>query len=132
MALEPALRRTVEWIAQAFREYAADHNWDRRGYRILVRVNPDWGRVHVILAAKEFPGGSPQEQWSSVMDYLAEKFKDSDPQLTNSVSLTLMSFDEIEQGGIYALSPQFVDVDDLLDVRSSEPSSGTAAPLNIG
>jgi hypothetical protein len=132
MALESALRRTVEWVARALRDYAADQGWDRRDYRLLIRINRDWGRVHVILVAKKYPAGSPYEQWASVMNYLNEKFKDDAPQLTKFVSLTLMSFEEIEQGGPYAVSPQFVDIDELLGVGTIESPAGTPSPLNIG
>ncbi|HEX8199068.1 MAG TPA: hypothetical protein VF590_01170, partial [Isosphaeraceae bacterium] len=129
MDLEPALRRTVEWIAQAVRDYAVDQGWNRRDYRVFVRVNRDWGRVHIILAAHKFPGDTRYDQWAAVMDYLDRKFKDDDPQLTKSVSLTLLPLEEIEQGGPYAVSPQFVEIDELLGASSFGPPSGTSSPL---
>lgn len=112
MALESEVRRTIRWITQAFDQFAADQGWSRGDYQVLVRINQDWGRVHLILAAKDFTGQTDQEKWQKVMDYLAEKFKQKEPSLLQSISLTIRSFDQIEQGGLYSISPQFVDVHD--------------------
>ncbi len=127
MALEPALRQTLEWVAQAFRDYAETQGWGEGDYRVFVRINPDWGQVHVVLAAKDFPGVTPLKQWSSVMDFLDERFRAvDDPRAVKSVSLTLRTFDQIEENGVSTLSPQFVDVEDVLGRRTVGPSAGSA------
>ncbi len=132
MALEPAVRQAVQRIVQAFRDYATQQGWDRGDYRMWVRVNADWGRIHIILAAKAVLGGPTHDRWRSAKDHLVATFQDDDPDLARSVSLTLFTLDEIEQGGPHALSPQFVDADELLAGGPIESSLWPASPLNIG
>ncbi|MEJ7639667.1 MAG: hypothetical protein WKF75_17255 [Singulisphaera sp.] len=114
MALESEVRQTLRWITQAFDRFAADCGWKSGEYQVLVRINQDWGRVHVILAAKEFPGGTEQEKWQKVMDYLVQKFGQDEPGRLQSISLSIRTFDEIEEGGIYSISQKFMNVHDLL------------------
>jgi hypothetical protein len=99
-------------IAQALHEYAADQGWRADDYRVLVRLNEAWGRIHVVLVAKAFPQPSLEDAWHGVIDYLEDKLRD-EPALFESISLTLRTFDQVEEGGVYAISPRYVDINDL-------------------
>jgi hypothetical protein len=114
MAVEATLKGAVRRVIQSFRRYAQAQGWAKGDYRILVETNPDWGRIHVILVARDFPGHNPEDGWLSVIDFIDEDLKD-EPELGESINLTLRTFDQVEQGGIYSLSPEYVDADDLVD-----------------
>jgi hypothetical protein len=79
-----------------------------------VRVNPNWGTVQVILAARKFSGDTPQEQWLRVMNFLDDELKAQGPGLTQGISLTIRTFDQIQENGEFTLNPGFVEIDELL------------------
>jgi hypothetical protein len=112
MALEPEVRQAIRWVARAFGQFAADQGWKPGDYQVFVHINQDWGRVHVLLAATDFPGNTHLEKWQYVMDYLKRHFGKEEPLLLQALGLTLRTFDQIEEGGIYSIAPQFVDVRD--------------------
>ncbi len=112
MALEAAVRQTIRWVTRAFGQFAADQGWKPGDYQVFVDINEDWGKVHVILAARDFPGQTHREKWQYVMDYLLRNFGEEEPLLLQALGLILRTFDQIEEGGIYSINPQFVDVHD--------------------
>ena len=113
MALPATLRHAVQRLAQVFQDYATTQGWRPDGYRVFVRLKPKWGRIHIILVAKSFPGKGPGDQWLSVRDFLEEKLRD-EPGLLESLNLSLRTFDQVAEGGIYAIGPPFMDIQDLL------------------
>ena len=114
MALEFEVKQVVRRIAEAFDNFASEQGWDRGDYRILLRAKPDWGRFHVLLLARQFPGDTPRDQWITVMNFVTVDLDADDPDLIRSVSLTLRTFDQVEEGGIYAIGRGFEDVREML------------------
>ncbi len=106
------MKNAVGRIAVAFHQYATKQGWKADDYRILVEVKPEWGRIHVVFVAREFPGTHPEDQWLSVIEFLDATLADS-PELLESLNLTLRTFDQVQQGGLYSLSPDYIDVDEL-------------------
>jgi hypothetical protein len=113
MALEPTMKYAVRRIAEAFRAYAAAQEWRHDEYRILVEVNKDWGRIHVVFVAPRFQGVHPEDNWRSVIEFL-DSFLINEPKLLESMNLTLRTFDQVQRGGLYSLSPNYVDADELI------------------
>lgn len=132
MALEPALKNIARWIKSTLCNYAESQGWNREDYRVLIRFNADWGKVHVILAARAIDGERRGDAWSDVMSYLAKSYKKDDPRLKMSLSLSVFPFDEIESGGEHTVSPQFIDIDEFLGGGAVGPTSGSPSSLNIG
>lgn len=107
------MKNAVGKIAGAIRRYAAEQQWSQDDFKIFVEVNSDWGRIHAIFVARQFPGQYPEDQWLSVINSLELSLK-NEPELLDSMNLTLRTFDEVDQGGLYSLSPEYVDVDELI------------------
>jgi hypothetical protein len=113
MALDPVTRTTVKKIANAFREYAATQGWSPQDYQIFIRINPDWGQVHVLFVAKTFPDPDTNRQWMNMMKGIEGPLPDIMENLA-SLDLTLRTFDQVNEGGIYSIGTQFVDIDEVL------------------
>jgi predicted trehalose synthase len=113
MALDRLMREAVDRIERAFREYAQDRHWSPDDYRVFVRLNQDWAQVHVVLVAKSYGGSDLDAEWERVMSFLDTRLSDLLDHLT-SLNLTLRTFSQLEDGGIYRLGPDFVEVHDLL------------------
>jgi len=112
MALETVKRNLVRRVVGAFRDYAASQGWRPEDYRIYVWPNLDWFSVHVILAVKSLPERNAEDSTFAAIDFVHDKLKD-DPDLARSIGLTVRTFDQIEQGGLYGIAPDFVEADDL-------------------
>ncbi|CAN5853996.1 hypothetical protein BH23PLA1_BH23PLA1_29200 [soil metagenome] len=112
MAIEAAMKPAVRRVAQVFKKYAVSEGWRQGDYRILVDVNPDWGRIHVIFVARDFPGRDIEDSWISMLDFIDRELK-VEPDLAEAINLSLRTFDEVDQGGIYELPPSYVDADEL-------------------
>src|SRR4051812_21877306 len=99
MALETAVNRAVKRVVQVFRDYARAQGWGPGDYELYLRLNEDWGRIHVLLVARDYPGRYIEERWLSVVDFVDQALHD-DPGLANAITLTLRTYDEVAKGGI--------------------------------
>ena len=113
MAVEATLKGPVRRVAQTFRRYALRQGWGKDEFRILIETNAEWGRIHVILLAREFPGHDVEEAWFSVVDFVDDDLKD-EPDLRTAINLVLRTFEQVDEGGLYSLSPEYVDADEIL------------------
>lgn len=113
MAGQDSVRQAVRRLDAAVRSFAARHGWGPGDYRAYVQVNETWGYIHLLLAAKAFPGKTPEEQWLAVLDHLDAELKD-DRLLFDALHLTLRTFDQIAEGGLYAVGEQFVPIGELV------------------
>jgi hypothetical protein len=113
MASETTLRRVGEQISKAIREFAETHGWPAGDYRLFLHLNEDWYTAHVILAAEDFGGGEIRDKSRIVSKFLKENLPDFLKEL-NAFNLTLRTFSQIDEGGIYQIGPEFVDLDELL------------------
>lgn len=116
MAIETTMKYAVRRIAQAFQKYTSTLNWSPSDYQLFVRFNEEWGQIHLILVAKAFPQKKPEDQWLSVKEFLRKEFKD-DPALRDALHLVLLTFDQVAEGGLYSIGPDFEDINDLLTSR---------------
>ena len=116
MASQATMTHALRRLAQAFDAYALAQGWKREDYRTFVRINEDWGQIHVIFVARAFPGKHLEGQWSRVWDFVERELED-DPGLAKVLHLVLRTFDEVAEGGLYAIGPDYAEVNDLLPVR---------------
>ncbi len=111
------MKHELRQIASAFREYARSQQWASDEYCLLVKTIPDWGRIHLILAAKDFLGGGV-DPWLAVMRFLG-KYRFDDPDLVDAISLTLSTFAQIKRGGLHGIPDGYEDINDLVPSESA-------------
>ena len=114
------MKRAIRRVVQLLQRYATAHGWHPGEYQIFIRSNEEWGRIEVILVAREFPGKDEFEQWESVIDFLEKELKDDRP-LFEALHLNLRTFDQVAEGGLYAIGSGYEEVEDPLTGR---PASG--------
>jgi hypothetical protein len=117
MALSTTLRSALTRISKALNEFASDKEWTAGDFKILFTVSQRWGRIRVFLIVKEFGGLSEQEMWVQVYDYL-EKSLSSGPDIGYSIGLSVRSWDQVKQGGMYSIPDSYVDEEELLNTTS--------------
>jgi hypothetical protein len=120
MALSTAMKNAIRRVVQILRAYATAQGWHPGEYQIYIRPNEGWGRIEVILVAREFPGKDYFEQWESVINFLEKELKHDRP-LFEALNLVLHTFDQVAEGGLYAIGSGYEEVDDLLTGR---PATG--------
>lgn len=122
MASQTVINHMMRRLAQAFQAYAANEGWQPEDYRVFVYFNEDWGAIHLILVAKEFPREQWQDRWLHVVEFLDKELKD-DPPLRDALHLVVRTFDEVAEGGLYSIGENFQDINDFLPapVLSSKP-----------
>jgi len=116
MALQAEMKRAIRKVARILQRYAAAQGWRPGEYRIYFRPNEEWGYIKIILVAKGFPGKDEFEQWESVINLLEKELKDDRP-LFEALGLNLRTFDQVAEGGIYAIPDSYEEVEDLLGSR---------------
>jgi len=118
MALEAAMKNAIRRVVQILRAYATAQRWHPGEYQIFIRPNEGWGQIHIILVAREFPGKDYFEQWESVIDFLEKELKHDRP-LFEALHLVLHTFDQVAEGGLYAIGSGYEEVEDLFPGRSA-------------
>jgi len=116
MASEPTLREFAEQISRVVREYADTHGWPADSYRLYLRFNEKWDTAHVMLVSGNFDERKNRDTWKEIMNFLKKELF-SFMKYFIMFNLTLRSFDQINEGGIYAFGPEFVPVEDFLATR---------------
>lgn len=96
-------------IARALMNYANDRGWGPDDYKVYARLNPDWGRIHVVFAARGFERTDNFEDYKNVLNYLKTVFEE-DPDLANSISLVIRDFNSIRDPGILGIGWEFMEV----------------------
>lgn len=114
MAQQASVKTIVRRISEAAERLAASQGWGPDDFKVFVRINREWGYVHVIFVARNFPFQTERENWELIMGYLQGALWEDGRRPGISISLTLRTFEQVDQGGIYTLSPSFVDVDEIL------------------
>ncbi len=103
------MRRAEARIIGAIKQYASSRNWTPPDYRAFYRINERTGRVHVFIVARDFPGSKTEEKWSGVREAL-ERALGPDSGVSDSIHLSLRTFEEFDQGGIYSPSSDFEEI----------------------
>ena len=114
MAVEITMIRAARRIATALAQYASDHGLGRNDYEIYFWFNVDWDRINVIFVAKDFPGTSYYDKWLAVDEHLGRALHD-DPSLVRAITMSIRTIDEVNQGGLYAISRDFIESRELFD-----------------
>jgi len=89
MVSEGPLKDATRRILREIREYSRRwwHAEDRS--RILVHLEPEWGRLHIVLALDALPKGrSADELWFDLKDYLSGVFRE-EPEIAGCYSLRI-------------------------------------------
>jgi len=106
VAVGTNLNGALREIAGALTKYARDHNWSDDDYWIYYRIDPEWDKIHIIFVAKEFDPGRKSDNYVSVRSYLEKHLLDH-PEFLNHLGLIVQSLVRVNQGGIYAIGPEF-------------------------
>jgi len=126
MALEATMKYGLKRIAEALRAYAADQGWEPGDYRVYVHLRPDLPRFLVILVARVFRAPEP---WFDVLEFLHKKLRD-EPVLARSISLSVRTFEQVAEGGIYTITPSFVEINELL--AGELVAEASSSPFSFG
>jgi hypothetical protein len=110
----------MQRLALAFRAYAAKQGWQPEDYRVLVYFNEEWGAIHLLLVAKEFPRKDWYERWEHVFSFLEKNLTD-EPDLRRALHLVLHTFDEVAEGGLYAIGPEYEDINEFFSPLPTAP-----------
>ena len=102
----PIVRRAARRIGEAIDGYARTRGWSPGDYRWFYRAQPEWGHIHVILVARGFKGRGYSESYRSVMEFLKGDLAD-EPGLVESLGLVVRDFDQVAEGGLYAIGPDY-------------------------
>jgi hypothetical protein len=111
----PRLVMARRKLANALMKYAEKMGWKANDYKVFMRPNPDWNRIHVVFVAHAFEGRDYYKNYAAVMAHLSNEMKD-DVEILNSVNLVLRDFKQIEEGGFFGIGPDY----------SEEPIAATA------
>jgi hypothetical protein len=106
MAIDTTLRRAVRRIAEALTKYARRQGWKYDEYQIYYHVNSIWNKLHVIFVARGFEGRGDFQNYVSVREHLEKELAD-EPGLLDMLGLIVRSPKEVEEGGIYAIGPEY-------------------------
>lgn len=112
MAVEATLKPFVRRIARSLRKYASTQGWGRDDYRLYFETSELWGRIRIVIVARNYLDNDEFERWNSVMKFLRKDTAD-DPELIHAINLVVWTFDQLKEGGIYRVSPEYEDADDL-------------------
>jgi hypothetical protein len=113
MAIQTAMKRILTGIDESIDAYAREKGWKQDDYQAFLRVNEDWGQFHIILVARAFPVElTPEDQWIEVIEFLQRQLKKKKIDLGGGLHLVLRTFDEVAEGGLYAIGPGYEDIRD--------------------
>jgi hypothetical protein len=108
MATKSTLRQQAERIADMIKDFAAARNWPPDEYDIYMRARPG-GMIHVVVVTpqKNLRGlrGPIYQDYYDIGDYLIANL--NDPKLLERIRLGVRSKEQVEEGGIYAISPDY-------------------------
>jgi len=108
MAVSTALKRALRLIAGALIDYAKDQGWSPEDYWIYYHINSRWDKIHITFVAKGLAGKGDFQNYASVRQYLESQLAD-EPELLNYMGLIVRSLKQVEEGGIYAIGPEYRD-----------------------
>jgi hypothetical protein len=113
MALRPALKKAVERIARALKDYASQKGWGPDDYRIYILANEEWGRIKITFVGKDFGTLDNYGKWAEVHDFLDRELA-GEPGIGYTIGLSVRDSRQVEEGGIYAIGPAYTEISDYL------------------
>ena len=117
MVIEADTNLIVRMVASAIRDLAKKNRWGDDDFRLYYRTNPDWGQVAIILVAKSYPEADTHQQWRSTIQFLKAQFGEN-VELLETVTFVQYTFDQMNQGGIYAIPPNYQEYWAFYPVKS--------------
>ena len=106
MALSPNMKRAVRRLANILGAYARKQGWWPLDFRLYYQTNEEWGKIRFVFVSDGFEGRNYDESYRSVMDYVGERLQD-DPELIGALGLTLQSFKQLSEGGLYSIDQSY-------------------------
>ncbi len=100
------LQRCLRLVVGALTKYANDEGWQPGTFGIFYRVNEDWGRVHIIFVSEHFDSRTEYLNYVGVLKYLKQTFN-ANADVLASLSLVTRSQEQVNQGGIYEIGPEY-------------------------
>ena len=113
MALNSTLRSALTRISKALHEFASQRGWNSGEFKVLFHVSQKWRRIRVFFIVKDFGNLSEQEMWVQVWDHLEASLA-SGPDLIYNVGLSVRTWEQVNQGGMYSIPLGYVDEEELL------------------
>ena len=113
MAQEAEMRRAARTFAKVFRDYADRKGWQTADYRVFARLDPEWGNADLVLAARSFGKSDLASSWEDVKTFLDSRLG----EMLNHypfIHVGLRTFDQINGGGVYGLTDDYGDIDEVL------------------
>jgi hypothetical protein len=111
MAHDPEVKRLARKVRDLLRSYAQQQSWPDQDYQIFMRARRG-GILHVLLVARALNGQTGFESWNHAWEYLRKALCDQ-PGAIDRLQLGVRSFDQVSEGGLYAIPPDYA----LLTVR---------------
>ena len=111
MVVEAAVKQLVRRVVNILREYANVQGWKAEDYHIYVRPNLDWWYINLLLVAKGFPKQTslPTTSPLRISSTPGGRTMPTGP----GSDLCLETFDQVAQGGTYAIPETYFDGDDF-------------------
>ncbi|MGO9470473.1 MAG: hypothetical protein ACLQIB_34510 [Isosphaeraceae bacterium] len=121
MALSTTLRTraALRRIAAALRDFANEQGWQRDEYQVLFRILEDWGRITILLVAKDLGGVSDTEMRARVWNYLGNALKQGG-DIGFSIGLLVRTWDEVNKGPAHSIPEGYVEEEILLGSGAGE------------
>lgn len=99
-------------VIRAVRDYADRWIGEQR-YRLLVHLDPDWGRIYLFLAVQSLQEeGGAERVWSVMKEHLARAFSE-EPELLKSCVLRVED-DRSDNPFIHYAISRFSDSEDFV------------------
>jgi hypothetical protein len=102
------LRRQARQVRDLLRAHAQQQGWEEEDYRIFMRAKPG-GFLHVLLVARAWNGPAGFAPWLLAWEYLKDSLRD-DPELLDHLRLGVRSFDQVAEGGLYAITSDYAEM----------------------
>jgi len=112
MDYTPPMKRAIRRVIQLLRRYATAQGWQPGEYLIFISANEGWGYINIILVAKAIPGKDYFRRWESVINFLEKELKHDRP-LFEALGLVLRTFDQVAEGGLYAIPDSYEEAEEL-------------------
>jgi len=110
MALGREMKRAIRRVSDLLAAYALNQGAELRDVRIDYRANESWGKLDFVLVSDVFAERDEYEAYKSAMTYLRHRLAD-DPDLISHVGLVIETFDQLAEGGLYAIGEDYKRVE---------------------
>ncbi len=106
MAFIDNLKQAARAVADTLGVYARSRGWKDDECRIAFRADRRKGQLYFIFASKHFDPEEELRNYVSVREYLGKRLAD-EPELLDAVGIVIETFEQLEEGGLYAIGPEY-------------------------